>query len=212
MPQTSPQFDVIVLHSNEDVDSVTDWMDRLYAKIADEIGFMEAALNSIKAAEDKDLSIADLLLKNDHRYESLDPEEIEREKAQDNAFGDIPEILTIVAYHTEDLHAVPNHRVLLEQLLDHKTRQLEVVYGARSKLQDLRASIMFGSRPVLFIWESLWYVLGQDFYFHPKPASEWFCLRGECANQNYPFLYFDPYFAAIPFLSGGSITGSIGSF
>lgn len=206
---TSPQFDVIVFHSNEDVDKVLDWFDRLYSKITDEVGFIEASLNSLKAAEDRDATIANLLLKNDTRYEGKTPEEIEKEKAQDNALNAIPDIITIVGFHTKDYHTVPSHRVILEQLQDHKIRQLETVFGARKKLQDLRASIMFGERPVLLIWESLWYVLGHEFFFSPKVASEFFCLRGECSAQSYPFLYIDPYFSAIPFLSGGSLAGAL---
>lgn len=199
----------MVFHSNDDVDKFLYWFDRLYSKLTDEIGFIEAAQNSLKAEEDRDPGIADLLLKNDGRFEGKTPEEIEKERAQDNALGDIPSLLTLVGFHTKNYHTVPNHRVLLEQLLDHKIRQLETVYGARKKIQDLRASIMFGERPVLLIWESLWYVLGHESLFSPKVASEFFCLRGECSAQSYPFLYFDPYFSAIPLISAGGIQGAL---
>ena len=197
--QPSPQYDIILFHSNDDVDAVLKWFNRLYNTLTDQISFIEASLNSLKAEEDKDKTISDMVLANNIRNGVTDAT---------NPSGEIPSLLVLTGFYTQDATSVPNHRVLLEELLVQRVRMLEMVNGARLKIQGLKASIMYGERPVLLVLEPIWYILGQKYLFSPADAQEYFCLKGECSTQAFPFVYYDPYFA---FIGAGGANGDIGS-
>lgn len=188
-------YDIVVFHSNEDVDQFLKWFDRLYNTITDQISVIEAALNSLLAESDRDPEISKLILNNNNRSSVSD---------ETNPSGAIPGLLILSGFYTENVSSVPNHRDLLESLMTQRVRMLEVIYGARKKIRDLRNSIMFGEQPVILIWEALWYVLGQKYLFSPVDAQEYFCLKGECSTQAFPLVYYDPYFA---FIEGGGASG-----
>jgi len=198
MLPSSPQYDIIAFYSGDDVQQTLKWFDRLYNYILDQIGMLEAALNAIKAAEDQDPYISEELGYGDNRKD--DPDTVE---GVHPVFGPPPELLVFSGFHTENPTSIPNPRQFLDELLAQRIRMLEVVFGGRKKIQGLEASISIGGRPVILIWESIWYIFGTRYFFAPQDAQEYFCLKGECSQQAYPFLWHDPYFDHIEGLSFG---------
>lgn len=207
MMPMSPQYDIIAFYSGSDVSNILKWFDRLYNYLTDQIGMLEAAINALKAAEDKDPTISKDLSYMDQHYEGSTPEEIaaEAESEKHPIWGAPPDILVFSGYHTRDYSSIPNPRRFLEQLLDQRVRMIEVVYGGRKKILGLEKSITFGGRPVIMIWESIWYIFGTRYLFSPQDAQEYFCLKGECSGQSYPYLWHDPYFDHIQGLSFGDV-------
>ena len=196
----SPQYDIMSFYSGSDVLSVLKWFDRLYNYLVDQIGMLEVALNAMKAVQDQDPTIKKVIGYGDqHGYTQSEVAD------QPTQFGPTPDILVFSGFHTSDLSSIPNPRKFLEELLAQRVRMIEVVYGGREKIKGLEKSISIGGRPVILIWESIWYIFGTRYFFSPQDAQEYFCLKGECSQQSYPFLWHDPYFDHIEQLSFGDI-------
>lgn len=210
MMPSSPQYDIIAFYSGGDVDKVLKWFDRLYNVVIDQIGMLEAAINALKEANDKDASISrELGYMNQHYSDAAmaDPDILASEQQAEvhPVFGPPPAILVFSGYHTKDFTSIPNPRRFLDDLLSQRVRMAEVIYGGRKKIQGLRASIVFGGRPVIMIWESILYVFGLRYLFAPQDAQEYFCLKGECSQSAAPFLWYDPYFSHLAMWGGANI-------